>query len=60
MLEMSGRTDVDLSPSRPCPQAAKVPRHAMLRNFSATTHLGVSLGPWEEALQAYLERRNRA
>jgi dTDP-4-dehydrorhamnose reductase len=60
VLEMSGRTDVHLSPSRLYPRAAKVPRRAVLRNFSAATQLGISLRPWEEALQAYFEQRNRA
>ena len=60
VLEMSGRTDVRVSPSRLYPRAAKVPRRAVLRNFSAATQLGISLRPWEEALQAYFEQRNRA
>jgi dTDP-4-dehydrorhamnose reductase len=60
VLEMSGRADVHVSPSRLYPRAAKVPRRAVLRNFSAATQLGISLRPWEEALQAYFEQRNRA
>lgn len=59
VLEMSGKTDVELSPSSLYPRAAKVPRRAVLRNFSAATQLGIVLRPWEEALQDYFERRNR-
>jgi len=59
VLELSGRTDVELSPSKLYPRAAKVPRRAVLRNFSAATQLGIVLRPWDEALQAYFERRDR-
>ncbi|MGB9299242.1 MAG: sugar nucleotide-binding protein [Anaerolineae bacterium] len=60
VIHAAAMTDVDLSPSRLYPRAAKVPRRAVLRNFSAATQLGISLRPWEEAPQAYLEERNRA
>jgi dTDP-4-dehydrorhamnose reductase len=58
VLELSGKTDVELSPSSLYPRAAKVPRCAVLRNFSAATQLGIVLRPWEEALEDYFERRN--
>jgi dTDP-4-dehydrorhamnose reductase len=60
VLHAAAMTDVRLSPSRVYPRAAKVPRRAVLRNFSTATQLGISLRPWEEALQAYFEDRNRA
>jgi dTDP-4-dehydrorhamnose reductase len=60
VLELSGRTSVRLSPTRSYARAAKVPHRAVLRNSSAATELGIVLRPWEEALQAYFERRSRA
>jgi dTDP-4-dehydrorhamnose reductase len=60
VIHAAAMTDVHLSPSRPYPRVAKVARRAVLRNFSAATQLGISLRPWEEALQAYFEQRNRA
>ena len=60
VLELAGRTDVRLSPAGFYRRAAKVPRHAVLRNFSAATQLGISLRPWEEGLQAYFRQRSRA
>jgi len=60
VIHAAAMTDVHLSPPRLYPRAAKVPRRAVLRNFSAATQLGISLRPWEEALQAYFEARNRA
>ena len=60
VIHAAAMTDVHLSPSRVYPRAAKVPRRAVLRNFSAATQLGMSLRPWEEALQAYFGERNRA
>jgi dTDP-4-dehydrorhamnose reductase len=59
-IHAAAMTDVHLSPSRMYPRAAKVPRRAVLRNFSAATQLGISLRPWEEALQAHFEDRNLA
>ena len=60
VIHAAAMTDVHVSPSSLYPRAAKVPRRAVLRNFSAVTQLGISLRPWEEALQAYFEARNRA
>ncbi|MCJ7621555.1 MAG: sugar nucleotide-binding protein [Anaerolineae bacterium] len=60
VIHAAAMTDVHVSPSSLYPRAAKVPRRAVLRNFSAVTQLGISLRPWEEALQAYFEERNRA
>jgi dTDP-4-dehydrorhamnose reductase len=60
VIHAAAMTDVHLSPSRLYSRAAKVPRRAVLRNFSAATQLGIVLCPWEEGLRAYFVERNRA
>jgi dTDP-4-dehydrorhamnose reductase len=60
ILALAGKERVPVRPARIYARAAKVPRRALLRNFSAVTQLGIVLRPWEEALQAYFEERNRA
>ena len=60
ILEFAGKNDVCVRPARVFARAAKVPHHAVLRNFSAATQLGIVLRPWEEALQSYLEETERA
>ena len=34
---------------------ASVPANATLKNVSASTQLGITLRPWQEALRAYFE-----
>lgn len=60
ILEMAGKEDVQLRPVKIYARAARVPRHAVLRNFSAATQLGIMLRPWEDALRAYSEAREGA
>ena len=60
ILEFAGKRDVQLRPVTTYARAARVPRRAVLRNFSAATQLGIVLRPWEEALRAYSEERNGA
>lgn len=60
ILEFAGKRDVQLRPVTTYARAARVPRHAVLRNFSAATQLGIVLRPWEEALRAYSEEREGA
>jgi dTDP-4-dehydrorhamnose reductase len=60
ILQLAGKGDVPLRPTTSYPRAARVPRRAVLRNFAAATQLGITLRPWEEALQAYFEEEKRA
>ncbi len=60
ILEFAGNNRVTVRPTRVYPRAARVPRRALLRNFSAVTQLGIVLRPWKEALRAYFEERSRA
>ncbi len=60
ILELGGKADFPLRPTRIYARAARVPRRAVLRNFAAATQLGIVLRPWEDALRAYFEDRQRA
>jgi dTDP-4-dehydrorhamnose reductase len=60
ILELGGKADFPLLPATVYARAARVPRRAVLRNFSAASQLGIVLRPWEEALRAYFEDRQRA
>lgn len=55
ILDYAGKSGFPLHPSEEYPRPAKVPAHAVLRNFCAATSLGIVLRPWEEALKAYFE-----
>jgi dTDP-4-dehydrorhamnose reductase len=58
ILELAGRSDFPLYPIETYERPAKVPRHAVLRNFCAATQLGITLRPWEEGLRAFFEERS--
>lgn len=60
ILQLAGKEDFPLHPIETYDRPATVPAHAVLRNFCAATQLGITLRPWEEALQAYFEDRDRA
>jgi dTDP-4-dehydrorhamnose reductase len=60
ILELAGKSDFPLHPAESYDRPAKVPANAVLRNFCAATQLGITLRPWEEALSAYFEDRDRA
>lgn len=60
VLALAGKEGVFVRPTRTYARSARVPRRALLRNFSAATQLGIVLRPWEEALRAYFEERKRA
>jgi dTDP-4-dehydrorhamnose reductase len=60
ILELAGKDPATVRPTSVYPRAAKVPRRALLRNFSAATQLGIVLRPWQAALRAYFEERNGA
>ncbi len=57
ILELAGKSDFPLYPAETYNRPAKVPAHAVLRNFCAAAELGITLRPWEEALRAYFEER---
>ncbi len=56
ILRLAGLTEVELVPSTNYARAARVPKHAELRNFCGA-ELGIVMRPWREALQAYFEER---
>jgi len=56
ILQMAGREDVRLIPTQNYQRAARVPKHAELRNFCAA-ELGITLRPWREALANYFAER---
>jgi len=60
ILELAGKSGFPLYPAESFNRPAKVPAHAVLRNFCAATQLGITLRPWEEALRAYFEERDHA
>ncbi|MGB3906016.1 MAG: dTDP-4-dehydrorhamnose reductase [Anaerolineae bacterium] len=60
ILELAGKGDFPLRPIEKYARPAKVPRRAVLRNFSAATQLGITLRPWEEALRGYFKEKERA
>jgi dTDP-4-dehydrorhamnose reductase len=60
VLTLAGKEGVFVRPTRTYARCARVPRRALMRNFSAATQLGIVLRPWEEALRAYFEERKRA
>ena len=55
ILELAGRGHVPVQPitSDQFARASTPPLYAPIRNFCAATALGITLRPWEEALQAY-------
>jgi len=55
ILELSGRGHVPVTPitSDQYERIAKPPLHAPIRNYCGATALGITLQPWEEALQEY-------
>lgn len=57
ILELSGREHVPVHPitSDQYTRASTPPPYTPLRNFCAATALGITLRPWEEALEAYFE-----
>jgi dTDP-4-dehydrorhamnose reductase len=60
ILEFVGQDRVAVRPTRAYARVARVPRRALLRNFSAATQLGIVLRPWKEALRAYFAERDGA
>jgi dTDP-4-dehydrorhamnose reductase len=57
LLKLSGREQVPLTPIKLAdwPRPAPPPPHAVLVNQTAAS-LGITLRPWQEALQAFVER----
>jgi len=57
ILELAGRGHVPVHPltSDQYARASTPPLYAPIRNFCAATVLGITLRPWEEALQAYFD-----
>jgi dTDP-4-dehydrorhamnose reductase len=55
ILELAGKTHVALKGAEHYERLATVPANAALRNFSASTQLGITLRPWQEALRAYFD-----
>jgi dTDP-4-dehydrorhamnose reductase len=55
ILELSGRGHVPVTPitSDQYERIAQPPLHAVIRNYCGATALGITLRPWEEALQEY-------
>lgn len=55
ILEFSGRGHVPVTPitSDQYERIAQPPPHAVIRNYCGATALGITLRPWEEALQEY-------
>lgn len=55
ILELAGRGHVPVHPitSDQYTRTSTPPLYAPIRNFCATTALGITLRPWEEALMAY-------
>jgi len=57
ILELAGRGHVPVHPltSDQYARASTPPLYAPIRNFCAATALGITLRPWEEALQTYFD-----
>ena len=55
ILELAGKSRVALHGAQHYERLATVPANAALRNFSASTQLGITLRPWQEALRAYFD-----
>jgi len=55
ILELAGKTHVALQGAQRYERLAAVPANAALRNLAASTQLGITLRPWQEALRAYFE-----
>ena len=55
ILELAGRSRVALHGVQHYERLATVPANAVLRNSSASTQLGITLRPWQEALRAYFD-----
>jgi dTDP-4-dehydrorhamnose reductase len=55
ILELSGQGHVPVTPitSDQYERVAQPPLHAVIRNYCGATALGITLRPWEEALQEY-------
>jgi len=55
ILELSGRGHIPVTPitSDQYQRVAQPPLHAVIRNYCGATALGITLRPWEEALQEY-------
>jgi dTDP-4-dehydrorhamnose reductase len=55
ILELSGREHIPVTPitSDQYERVAQPPLYAVIRNYCGATALGITLRPWEEALQAY-------
>jgi dTDP-4-dehydrorhamnose reductase len=60
ILELAGRGHIPVHPitSDQYARASTPPPYAPIRNFCAATALGITLRPWEEALQAYFDVNN--
>jgi dTDP-4-dehydrorhamnose reductase len=55
ILELAGRRRTALHGVQHYERLATVPANAVLRNSSASTQLGITLRPWQEALRAYFD-----
>jgi len=53
VLELAGRGDYPVFPTKGYKRPAKVPAHCELRNFCGATQLGITLRPWQEGLRDY-------
>ncbi len=52
-LELAGRGEYPIFPTRGYKRPAKVPAYCELRNFCGATQLGITLRPWQEGLRDY-------
>jgi dTDP-4-dehydrorhamnose reductase len=57
ILTLAGKSDYPLRPIESYERPARVPPHAILRNFCAATQLGITMRHWEDALRAYFRDR---
>lgn len=55
ILELASKTHVALQGAQHYERLATVPANSALRNLEASTQLGITLRPWQEALRAYFE-----
>jgi dTDP-4-dehydrorhamnose reductase len=55
VLELAGRSEYPIYPTRGYERLAKVPEHCEIRNFCGATQLGITLRPWREALADYFD-----
>lgn len=58
ILELAGIGGVALRGMQHYERLAAVPADATLKNYLASTRLGIALRPWQEALRAYFEELN--